>query len=107
LVATLDATREDILRSLQARAAAVDQGAAKQPRRIIVGRTLSHLPDDRADEFHERFQALMEEFEAADTDDATQTAYALTVAFYPSFYFREEAAGQPGDTPAPASSAGQ
>jgi DNA-binding transcriptional ArsR family regulator len=90
LLATLDATRDDILRSLQARAQARAQGAPGQPRRMIVSRQVCRLPEARADEFHDRLQALLQEFDAADTEDRSQLAYALAVTFYPSFYFQDD-----------------
>jgi hypothetical protein len=90
LLATLDATRDDILRSLQARALALDQGAPGQPRKMIVSRQVCRLPEARAGEFHDRLQALLQEFDAADTQDPSQLAYALAVTFYPSFYFQDD-----------------
>lgn len=91
VVTAIDATREDILRSLQARAFELEQGAQAHPRQTILNRSLSRMPDARAEEFHERLKALVEEFDAADEHASSEDlqAYALTVAFYPSFYFRE------------------
>jgi DNA-binding transcriptional ArsR family regulator len=107
LMATLDATREDVLRSLQARAAALDQGAPKAPRGVIISRQLSRMSEERAAEFRQRLEALMQAFDEADGDDARLTAYALGVAFYPSFYFRDEAPGQATPPPDAASVTGE
>jgi DNA-binding transcriptional ArsR family regulator len=94
VVSTIDATREDLLRSLEARSIALEQGAEERSRRVILTRLLSRLPDDRADEFGKRLDALMQEFDAADVADQPDElqTYALAIAFYPSFYFRS-----PGD----------
>lgn len=91
MVNHLDITREDILRSLQARQMAVEQGADLRPRTMMVNRLLSTIPDDLADEFTRRLQALIKEFGEKDhpRGEGVQT-YALTVAFYPSFYYPEQ-----------------
>lgn len=102
MTATIDATREDILRSLQARIFDLEQGAAEYPRRVVITRQLSRLPEKRADEFHGRLRALMQEFEQAEKDAPADEAlhpYALTIAFYPSFYFREASDANKPDSP--------
>lgn len=90
MVNHLDITREDILRSLQARQLAVEQGAEPRPRTMLVNRLLSTIPDEVADEFTRRLQALIKEFGEKDNarGEDVQT-YALTVAFYPSFYYTD------------------
>ena len=91
LSATIDATRDDLLRSLQARSFALEHGAREQPRRVIINRLVSRISDERAGEFQERLVALLKEFEDADAGDSAPEAslqtYALTVVLYPSFYF--------------------
>lgn len=87
LTATIDTTREDILRSLQARYLDLEQGAAQHPRRVVVTRQVSRIPEERAQAFQERLVALLEEFKAADVASDDLQTYAFTVAFYPSFYF--------------------
>jgi hypothetical protein len=86
---TIDATRDDLIRSLQARQFQLEQGAAEQPRRLIINRLIRHLPEERVAEFQERLAKLLQEFES-ETEAPNKTdlqPYALTVAFYPSFYF--------------------
>jgi DNA-binding transcriptional ArsR family regulator len=86
----IDATREDIIRSLQARQFQLEQGAQEQPRRFIINRIVSRLPEERVQEFQERLVALLQEFETENNTTARGAKfqpYALTVAFYPSFYF--------------------
>jgi DNA-binding transcriptional ArsR family regulator len=85
---TIDATREDLIRSMQARQFQLEQGADETPRRIIVNRIVSSASEERIEEFQARLLKLIQEFEAEDkTSKSTDQPYALTVAFYPSFYF--------------------
>ncbi len=88
LSSTIDATREDLLRSLQARQFQLEQGADEKPRRIIINRVVSNISEKRIGEFQERLVKLIQEFEAEDAKSkSADQPYALTVAFYPSFYF--------------------
>lgn len=88
---TLDTTREDILRSLQARYTALEQGAAQRPRCVVLNRRVVLLSDEQAEEFNTRLQALVQEFCEAQLPTGTPEAmhYGLAVAFYPSFYYQE------------------
>jgi len=92
VTSTIDATRDDILGSLQARQFQLEQGAEEQPRRFILNRVISRLPEKRVGEFQDRLVKLLQEFES-ESDTSTRKSdlqpYALTVAFYPSFYFDE------------------
>lgn len=90
LAGTLNTTREDILRSFQARAFSLEQGAQPRERAAIINRNLSRLSEARADELRARLLALIAEFEAAEGEldpSAEAEVYAFTVAFYPSFYY--------------------
>lgn len=89
VTSTIDTTREDLLRSLHARSYQLEQGAMGKPRSMMVTRYVSNLSDEKADEFHKRLDALLAEFIETDTKDPDQQAYALTIALYPSFYFRD------------------
>ncbi len=91
LSTTIDATREDMLRSLQARQFQLVQGADEQPRRMIINRVVNVISEKRIGEFQERLVKLLQEFEAEDKSaPATDQPYALTVAFYPSYYFEKK-----------------
>ncbi len=88
----IDATRDDMIRSLQARQFQLEQGAEEQPRRFILNRIVSRVPEERVSEFQERLVTLLQEFESendASARGAKYQPYALTVALYPSFYFDE------------------
>ncbi|WP_420631615.1 helix-turn-helix domain-containing protein [Candidatus Leptofilum sp.] len=89
----MDATKDDILRSLQARLFALDQGAPEQPRRFMLTRHNAVISESRANEFMARLDELLKEFssekETAKTAESQQN-YAFTVAFYPSIYYPDE-----------------
>ncbi len=95
IVSTIDTTRDDLLRSLQARYFQLEQGAPAQPRRLIVTRLTGRLPESKVTEFQDRLDALMRDFSAAECppDTPENFPYALTIAFYPNFYFEEPANG--------------
>jgi DNA-binding transcriptional ArsR family regulator len=86
---TLDVTREDLLRSLEARAYALAEGAPERQRPLMVTRTMQRLPESQVLAIQERLVALLQEFDtgAVDPDDVEEEAhtYALTVALYPHF----------------------
>jgi DNA-binding transcriptional ArsR family regulator len=91
LVNTLDVTRADLLRSLEAREFNRQQGAQDHPRRAFLNRALRRIPDARAEEFMERLTKLLREFEREPEARSSETPmYAMTVALYPSFYYHEE-----------------
>jgi predicted transcriptional regulator len=89
MTATIDTTREDVIRSLQARAFQLKQGAAEQSRTITISRLLVNLKEEQADQFYRRLEALIAEFEEADSKEPNDQTFALMVAFYPSYYFRD------------------
>lgn len=101
LASSLDAIRDDLLESLEARATQLARDADEHPRRMMISRSLSRLDEARAKAYLARLQALIEEFEAADAEpasgeEALQT-YALSVVFYPRFYYPES---EPDEEPA-------
>jgi len=92
-VSTLDATREDLVRSLEARGAALAAGASEHPRSIMVTRHMQCIAESRSEEFVVRLKELFDDFDdAALGDDCARDnaqMYALTVAFYPHFDYDE------------------
>lgn len=91
-ISTLDTTRDDLLRSLQARALELGQGAEQRPRRAILTRQAAFVTQQQADNFLSRLEALIKEFEGLESETPRpqdSELYALTVTFYPSFYFPE------------------
>jgi DNA-binding transcriptional ArsR family regulator len=97
LASTVDTTRADILRSVEARLFELEQGGEQQPRRVLLSRDVSRIPEARAEEFHQRLATLIHEFNDADEPGPAGRAhqpYALTVAFYPSFYYPQTQEGE-------------
>ncbi len=91
---TMDTTREDLVRSLQARSYQLNQGAPSHPRRVVVYRQIARLTDEQADLFLEKLTDLCKEFEALDSGQPDAQVYAITSAFYPSFYYSEAETSQ-------------
>lgn len=83
----LDTTRDDIKRSLEARAFNLEQGAEEHPRRVLTMRTLGSMSDEKANEFMDRFQELVHEFESYEGDQEDNQVHALTIMLYPSFHY--------------------
>lgn len=90
ITAAIDTTRDDILRSLEARQFERDQGAPPHPREALVTRHRKRLTEAEAQAFRQRLTELAHEFEdAPESEEATQS-FGLLLAFYPSFYFPED-----------------
>lgn len=85
LTGALDATRDDMLRSITTRHHMLSQGAEERERQVTVVRRVARVSDEYADEFHKRMAALLDEFEAQESPDA-DISYGLMIAFYPIFY---------------------
>ena len=106
-VSTIDATREDLLHSIEARRLLRAQGRDLEPREAILNRCLSRLSKARADAFRARLCALIEEFAEADVDPGLADAgggdggrlesYALSIAFYARADFPEQGGGKGHD----------
>jgi DNA-binding transcriptional ArsR family regulator len=97
----LDAIRDDLLDSLEARAAQLARGAREDPRRVLTTRSLSRISKAQVEAFLARLDQLIEDFEASDAEpepgaDALQP-YALSVLFYPRFYHSDS---EPDEEPA-------
>ncbi len=97
MLAPIDATREDIRRSLEARASALEQGAEQHPRQVVIYREVRNMSDQSADEFARRLKEVLEDFDEYEGDESVEETHnrALTLAFYPSFYYES----QEGDIP--------
>lgn len=90
LAAAIDATRDDLRRSLEARYYNLEHGAEPQSRKMMVVRLAKRLPEKDAKRFMGRLRRLVAAFEEAPEPDPEAQTHALTIAFYPSFYFAEE-----------------
>ncbi len=86
---TLNVTRDDVLRSFQSRAFNLEQGIEQsRPRTAMLNRNISRLSEGQYQAFFARLEALVTEFATADESSSSDDQlYALTIAFYPSFYY--------------------
>ena len=96
MVTPIDTTREDILRSLEARATALEQGAEAHPRQVVIYREVRNLSDQQADDFADRLKAVLEDFDNVESEGTGEDVHrrALTVAYYPSFYYNPDESGE-------------
>lgn len=83
LLSTLETTKNDIDRSLHAHYAELEQ----DPHIIIISRQVSHLSDEQANEFCEKLNSLIKDFEGKNTNSPDLQSFALMIAFYPNYYF--------------------
>jgi hypothetical protein len=67
---------------------------------MMLARSVSRVSASRVEEFQSRLQALIAEFEDTDPDEDEAHTYALTIAFYPSFYFHGSPRAEPPSTEA-------
>ncbi len=92
VTSSLDATREDILRSLQARKFNLEKGAPPNPRDMVMIHSKRRLSDATYQAFISRLQALMKEFselpeETREGEDVS--VFSLICYAYPSYYYEE------------------
>ncbi|MEN4012976.1 MAG: helix-turn-helix domain-containing protein [Chloroflexota bacterium] len=91
--ATIDATREDLIRSLQARFLALEQDSPKKERHLVISRNQAYISDEQAEYFRQKVHDLLKELEQADlgahSGREDVQLYALMAAYYPNFYFGE------------------
>ena len=94
-LSTLDITREDFIRSIEARAFNLEHGAEPHPRNVINFREVARIPEDKIKEFQERLHALHKEFsEMDDSQSVEEHPWALTVLLYPTFYYEQSDSGE-------------
>ncbi len=96
---TIDLTREDLLRSLQARHYNLQQGEKPKLRELLLNRTQAYLTDERAAEFYQRLYTLIQDLEEADLGAAASQRedvqfYTLMATWYPNFYFNSAESGE-------------
>jgi DNA-binding transcriptional ArsR family regulator len=100
ITASLDATREDILRSLKARRFELDQGAKPNPRDMVIKKIKKRLRTATYQHFVDAFFALMQEFSDLPDEfdeEGEVSCYAVACFLYPSFALREEEGQDSGD----------
>ena len=92
LLANIDATREDLARSLKARHHQIAGGAPPQPRPVVDYREVVNISDGKALEFQTRLKALLDEFKetGSETESGELQSWALGVFMYPRFYYPQQ-----------------
>jgi hypothetical protein len=91
--ATLDATRDDVLRTLQARRYNLDHGAEEKEKTMLAMRLKKRLDESTYNEYFSRFNELVKEFAALEDvrgDDSDTSVLGMTCLLYPSYYYEEE-----------------
>lgn len=96
---TINAAREEMLRSLDARNVQLEQGYKEKPREFQITKVSARLTDERARQFQERAKELLREFKEADTEPSNEDLqpFSFMVALYPLFYYPEEEHDEEGD----------
>lgn len=88
--ATLDATRDDFVRSLQARRFNLDHGAEPNPKEAIAFRVKKRIKDKTFQEYQLKVKELIQEFQALpeeDSSDPDANVFSVAYFLYPSFYY--------------------
>lgn len=91
--ATLDATRDDVLRTLQARRYNLDHGMEEKDKALLAMRIKKRLDGATYNEYFSKFQALIKEFEALEDfegDDPDMSVLSMTCLLYPGYYYQED-----------------
>ncbi len=89
---TVETTRMDMLRSLQARRENLASGSASVPREMIITNIKKRLTDETFQAFIKRLKDLLEEFsklqeEKSEGEDIAQ--FSLAVYAYPNYYYEQ------------------
>ncbi len=90
---SLEATRKEMLRSLQARSYQLDHGARPVPRDVVIQSTRKRLKDETYQAFLKKFRALLKEFRALPEETGTGegiNTFSLACYLYPNFYYDEQ-----------------
>ena len=90
---SLDSTRSEMLRSLQARRHNLDHGAKPNPRDLVIQKTRKRLTDEVYQDFVKRVRQLLKDF--ANLPEAREEGedvnfFSLACFLYPNFYFENE-----------------
>ncbi len=93
IASSLDATRADIMRSLQVRKFELAQGAKPQPREMVIRMIKKRVRDETYQRFVEEFNTLMKAYNDLpdeDGDEDEMNVFTIACYLYPSYYFNDE-----------------
>ena len=100
IAASLDATREDIMRSLQARQFELDHGAKPNPRDVVIKRVKKRLRTEVYLQFVEAFNALFTKFSDLPDEESEEDEiafFSIACFLYPSYAYSEKEKPDPGE----------
>ena len=90
---SLEATRHEMLRSLEARSYQLNHGARPVPRNVVLQTINKRLKDETYQAFLEKFRAILKEFrdlpEETGLGDDINT-FSLACYLYPNFYYEKK-----------------
>jgi DNA-binding transcriptional ArsR family regulator len=98
---SLEATRSEMLRSLQERSFQLDHGARPIPRDIIIQTSRKRLKDETYQKFLEKIRALLKEFSELPEEMGSGeniNSFSLALFLYPNFYFETSNESEEGST---------
>ena len=90
---SLEATRNEMLRSLQARSYQLNHGAQPIPRNIIIQSTRKRLTDGTYQAFLKKVQGLLKEFSELPEETGSGediNTFSLACYLYPNFYYEQK-----------------
>ena len=97
ITSSLDATREDILRSIQARKFHINSGGKPNPREMILSSSKKRLKDETYQAFVKQLNELTKAFSAL-TEEIGEgqdiNVFSFVCYLYPSYYFDETESDQ-------------
>jgi len=93
ILSSLEATRSEMIRSLQARTFKLELGAKPVPRNLIIRRTRKRLKDEIYEKFQQRLKDVLDEFlnlpeETGSGEDINY--FSLACFLFPNFYYEDD-----------------
>ena len=93
ITSSLDVTRADMIRSLEARSFNLEHGAKPTPRDMIIQTTRKRLKDETYEKFISQLKSLLQTF--SDLPEETGSGedvnyYSLACYAYPNFYYESK-----------------
>lgn len=93
IMSSIDATREDILRSLRVMSFELEQGALPHSRQMVIKKLKKRLRDETFQQFLDEFNLLIKTYEELpdEVDEGEEASiYSLACFLYPSFAFGKD-----------------
>ena len=94
---SVEALREDIIRSLQARKFNLAMGAVPNPRQVVMENVKKRLKDETYRKFQEKVKGIIKEFYALEEETGKGqdiNVFSFSCFLYPSFYYDSDEASK-------------